>query len=410
MKLARCFKLVLILLLFVISLCGYAQANSSYNFDTTKIEELRIRDGLPNFFDKLKTEKEITVGYIGGSITKAEGWRVKSFEWLEKQYPKVKFKHVNAALSGTGADIGAARLQEFVLPYHPDLLFVEYRVNASGIKAHQGIEGIVRRIKAANPETDICFVYTLGIWMTKTLSAGKQTRYGSKMEEIANYYGIPSIDFAPEVLQLLKADKLSFKVPKKEKGKLWFTKDNCHPTEEGHDLYRDIIARSFIKMSKQNVGKTSFKKLPEPIYQDHYNKARFLALSTKKMNDKWEVVDVDNDEIYNVKNYRTKMMMGEAVIKTNKVGASYTVTWNGPYLGYSTLPNGKDITIAISVDGNEPEIVTFNGNAKYRGRTSSKMSYVKQQSSGSHTATFTVRELGGENYFYLGQFMELKPE
>ena len=57
-----------------------------------------MRDGLPNFFHKLKTEKEVRVAYIGGSITKAEGWRVRSSEWLKEQNPEIQIIAVEPPL------------------------------------------------------------------------------------------------------------------------------------------------------------------------------------------------------------------------------------------------------------------------------------------------------------------------
>ncbi|MEM6831849.1 MAG: SGNH/GDSL hydrolase family protein, partial [Bacteroidota bacterium] len=193
----------LVLFLFSLSL-SFLHVTHGHSPDPTTIQELRIRNGLPNFFRKLASKKEVKVAYLGGSITKANGWRTKSFEWLEKQYPQVTFKQINAAIGGTNSDFGACRLDEYVLQYQPDLLFVEYRVNSGGNKPERAIEGIVRRTKAANPETDICFVYTLGEWMIETLAQGKQTWYGTKMERIANHYGIPSIDYAPEVIGQLE--------------------------------------------------------------------------------------------------------------------------------------------------------------------------------------------------------------
>ena len=50
-------------------------------------EELRSRDGLPNFFYKIEAKQLVRVAYLGGSITAAEGWRVKSLDWLKQQYP-----------------------------------------------------------------------------------------------------------------------------------------------------------------------------------------------------------------------------------------------------------------------------------------------------------------------------------
>ena len=60
--------------------------------------ECTVRGGLPNVLAKWKTGKEVRIGYLGGSITAAPGWRVKSLKWLQEQYPAAKISEINAAI------------------------------------------------------------------------------------------------------------------------------------------------------------------------------------------------------------------------------------------------------------------------------------------------------------------------
>ena len=55
--------------------------------------EVRVRDGIPNLLRKAKSGdgREIRVAYLGGSITAAPGWRVKSLEAFRKRYPAVEW-------------------------------------------------------------------------------------------------------------------------------------------------------------------------------------------------------------------------------------------------------------------------------------------------------------------------------
>ena len=47
--------------------------------------ELHARGGLPNAFGKMERGEAVTVAYFGTSVTDAPGWRVLSFEWLQRQ-------------------------------------------------------------------------------------------------------------------------------------------------------------------------------------------------------------------------------------------------------------------------------------------------------------------------------------
>lgn len=71
-----------ILLLLILITCGdttaLAQASLSAN-----LVEFHPRGNLPNFFKKIKSGKEVTIAYIGGSITEAvNGWSDKTFNWF----------------------------------------------------------------------------------------------------------------------------------------------------------------------------------------------------------------------------------------------------------------------------------------------------------------------------------------
>src|SRR4051794_5378254 len=113
----------LFLVCFTLQVCVTTHAS-------TLPEEFTARKGLPNFLWKLlHTKDTVTIAYLGGSITEAKnGWRDQTFAWLQKQYPKVAFKQIDAAIGGTPSSLGAYRLNEHVLKYKPDLLFVEFAV------------------------------------------------------------------------------------------------------------------------------------------------------------------------------------------------------------------------------------------------------------------------------------------
>ncbi len=136
--------------------------------------ECRERGGLPNFFAKLRHGSEVRIAYLGGSITEQEGWRPKSLSWFRQQFPAAKISEINAAIGGTGSDLGVFRLKHDVLEHQPDLLFVEFAVNDAGApvqQIHRCIEGIVRQTWRHDPTTDICLVYTLAGNMLQTRPA-----------------------------------------------------------------------------------------------------------------------------------------------------------------------------------------------------------------------------------------------
>ena len=259
--------------------------------------ECRERGGLPDFVAKLRAGAEVRIAYLGGSITAQEGWRPKTLKWFREQFPNARVSEINAAIGGTGSDLGVFRLQHDVLEHKPDLLFVEFAVNDGGTPPEQiyrCMEGIVRQTWRQDPATDICFIYTLEGDMLKTLQQGRFPRAASAMEKVADHYGIPSIHLGVEVARLEKAGKLIFKgdKPKTEDekaavgDKILFSPDGVHPfTDSGHQLYLEAVVRSYEKL--QGVGKPGPHALPAPYVTDNWEAARMAPLSQAKLSTGW---------------------------------------------------------------------------------------------------------------------------
>ncbi len=271
----------------------------------SKIENppgLSQRGGCPQFFGKLKAKEPVTIVYFGGSITNHPGYRVFSEEWFKSQYPESKITTVNAGIGGTGSDLGVFRMDQDVLEYNPDLVFVEFAVNDGGMDSLvicHSMEGIVRKIKKHNPQTDICFLYTVNQGMLNDLMQGRLCKSMRCMENIAEYYHIPSINFAINVINLVKKDSLIFKGEKGKNysGKMVFSEDGTHPTFDcGHKIYTKTLTQSMLAMEKMKAAKT-VKKLKSELYPGNYERAKSISVSEFRKSSGWKVVPTD-DRIY----------------------------------------------------------------------------------------------------------------
>src|SRR5882757_3410631 len=175
------------------------------------VQECRPRAGLPNFLAKAATSgADVKVAYFGGSITAQNGWRPKTLAYFQKTWPGAKFSEINAAIGGTGSDLGVFRLAQDVLVKKPDLIFVEFAVNDGGAGPDQirrCMEGIVRQTWRTLPDCDLCFVYTLTEALAKPMLEGSFPRAAATMEGVADRYGIPSIHMAVDVARLAKEGK-----------------------------------------------------------------------------------------------------------------------------------------------------------------------------------------------------------
>ena len=369
--------------------------------DPKMAEELRARDGLPNFFAKLAAGGPVRIAYLGGSITAANGWRPKSFAWFKARYPNVELIEINAAISGTGSDYGACRIATDVLSKNPDLVFMEHRVNGGGGFEAKSVEGIVRQIWRKNPRTDICLVYTISQGMLKDLQAGKQTSFGAIMETVANAYGIPSIDLGVEIAKREKAGALIFKSDAAVAGKLVFSKDGVHPGDEGHDVYRDVIARSMLAMKSQDQPKAH--RLPTPLETRCWETASLVPITHAVLGAGWKAVDAKTDAIYREDFGRTDAMLRGA-LKCDKAGETITFKWNGTAIGFSDIPQGSGMEAEVTIDQSHSPITIKRPQTDSKRRYA-RFFYLPEQSPGEHTAVLRVKQLPEGMSFYAGQIL-----
>jgi len=278
------------------------------DFPLVTAQECHPRDGLPNFLAKVNTPgAEVRIGYLGGSITAQNGWRPKTLAHFQKTYPTAKISEINAAIGGTGSDLGVCRLKQDVLDHKPDLMFVEFAVNDGGASPNQifkCMEGIVRQTWRTFPDCDICFVYTVTEALVPALLEGNFQRSASAMEKIADHYGIPTIHMGLEVAKLAKAGKLLWKakLPKTDEekravgDKFVFAPDSVHPhAETGHELYLQAIVRSWDPITAASKAKGAHV-LAAPFIETNYERAQLLPITQATLSDGFVVLDAKTDD------------------------------------------------------------------------------------------------------------------
>lgn len=391
--------------------------------------ECRAREGIPNALAKLRAGQEVRIAYFGGSITEARnGWREKTLAWFRSEFPQAKVVEINAAISGTGSDYGAIRLVSDVLAKKPDLVFVEFRVNGCANFPYQTAEGIVRQTRVKSPETDVCFVYTISKHLLGSLAAGRQTEFGAVMEHVCDRYGLPSIDFAPEIVNRLKDPSTFVFEPTKnalsaeaiqmddrakkaatdpDRGKLVFAQDGVHPGAAGHDIYRDVVARSMKNLIFPVSVKSGPHALPRRLCPNSWMETTTVPAKAVLTGPDWTpIADPRKDPVYGDTYGRTERML-RGGCATTKSGATFRIRWTGNALGFSDIPQAKKgekpIVISVSVDGGKP--FTWRRVRSAESRIYSRFVYLPELEWGEHEAVFTVVDVPAGQRCILGQFL-----
>ena len=213
----------------------------------------------------LTQKKAFNVAYYGGSITQGAGasdeeatsWRALTTAWLKSAYPDATITEIEAASGGTGTYFGKVRADFELLNYNPDLVFIEFAVNdniehKTTAQSKENLEIIIRKCYQKNPNIDIVFIYTC------TAGSGTNNTYTKAFDEVANHYGLPTINVG--------------KALTKAGGKLtdYFIDDQVHPNDKGYRIMADeVIAQMTAMLAAAGSPKSlTAHQNPQPLKEN----------------------------------------------------------------------------------------------------------------------------------------------
>lgn len=232
------------------------------------------------FENMMKAGEPLSVAFLGGSITWGAcasdqgrtSYRALVSAYLEKTYPDAHLKFIDAAIGGTPSKLGVFRIDRDVIPYKPDLTFIEFAVNdGDAADSLETMEGIIRKLTKSNPEMAI-FIIIVG--------AGKHEKYTShqhqKHIDLANYYNLPYADVCGPVKKGIADGTINTED---------ILDDGCHPNDTGYKLYADIINESFANALTAEGEAATF---PGPMTANRYEPAKMLELAKLADLGDWE--------------------------------------------------------------------------------------------------------------------------
>lgn len=381
-------------------------AKTGYTIQQAIAQEIGFLN-LKNTLYKLKVDKKLTIGYIGGSITVGVGasdwknsYRELTTQWFKQQFPDAEIVEINAAWSGTTSELGAHRTQQHFLTYNPqhvpDLVFVEFAVNdyalATSVDETEqkiptyAMEGIVRQIWQKNPKADIVFIYTTTEGQAKSSYDNNQISPSIiAHERVADYYHIPSINVGKVLWEKVKNEEGNWKQ---------YLPDTVHPNDAGYKVYTDEIV-NFLREKLENRQPPLFitwKKLPLVQSVIDYSKAR--------LKNAWEIEDrsgwtLDNQDFQNHPNS----------ISSSTEGQTLTFNFKGTQIGvlYQSSPEGG--IIESFVDGKPYKEISTKSHVPMGMGTA----IARELSPGEHTLLLKIKKNpNGGSKVKIGAFMIFK--
>lgn len=224
-----------------------------------------------NVMKKAANGEEITIGYIGGSIT--EGltagadlcWAKLTYDALCEMFPDTKINYVNAGLSGTPSILGVVRAERDLFgDKKPDIVFIEFAVNDGGEQMNKNCyESLVK--KSLDKENDPAVVLLFTVL---------KNRYSCQpwMKTVGEHYNLPMISLGNVLNPMFDAGYMEW-----EK----YSDDESHPNIWGHELVKDFIMNYFEQVkaiAEETDTAPKNPALPESaLYSTDYANMEYLG-------------------------------------------------------------------------------------------------------------------------------------
>lgn len=227
--------------------------------------------------EKAERGEDVTLAYIGGSITQGAGaipinsecYAYKSCRNFAKRFGKGDNVHyVKAGVGGTPSELGMLRFERDILrdgKITPDIVVVEFAVNDEGdeTKGHC-YESLVRKILMLPnaPAVILLFAVFADDW-------NLQERLGV----VGERYHLPMVSVRDAVSPQFRLKAGEGRVLSKNQ----FFYDMFHPTNAGHTIMADCLTYCFEKAKEQGGSAgPAWETLPDPVIGGEFEQVRLL--------------------------------------------------------------------------------------------------------------------------------------
>lgn len=219
---------------------------------------------LKKVIEKCKRGEDVTIAYIGGSITQGAGGKpINTMCYAYRSYAAFcemfspcggdNVHYVKAGVGGTPSELGMIRYDRDVTKdgeIKPDLVVIEFAVNDEGDET-EGVsfESLVMKILQAEhaPAVLLNFAVFMSDWNLQ-----------DRLQPIGERYELPMVSVKDAVVPQFEESHV---ITKRQ-----FFYDIYHPTNDGHRIMADCIAYLFDAVDKEEMAAEDISLDKEPVY------------------------------------------------------------------------------------------------------------------------------------------------
>ena len=219
---------------------------------------------LKKVIEKAKAGEDVTIAYIGGSITQGAGGKpihTKCYSHISYQAFCNLFSpsngenvhYVKAGVGGTPSEFGMVRYERDVCKdgeIKPDLVIIEFAVNDEGDET-EGVcfESLVMKVLQAEnkPAVLLNFAVFMNDWNLQ-----------DRLQPIGERYELPMVSVKDAVSPQFEQSNV---ITKRQ-----YFYDIYHPTNDGHRIMGDCIGYLFEQVDKEEMAKEDISLDKKPVY------------------------------------------------------------------------------------------------------------------------------------------------
>jgi len=310
----------------------------------------QIRGGIPNsqyFFKNDKVGNQYLF-FIGDSVLNGTGLKDAGLRYsaqmvngFKKHFPDAgprETRHIQPGGSWFGlyrCSRGQPVFGEVICSGHLAILdFAADDRDAEISQVKTAVEGVIRQITLYRATHSRILVYTLTPEMLKAYQAGQTPEYIAVCEQVAEHYGVPSLNLAKYAADKIKSGAITFDA---------FSADGINPTDAGAKIYAEAVA-AFVDalMAAYPVPeKPAAYKLPPPLFPETDDSGRIVAYEDPqvKQTGTWKPGQASP-----VGPFRHLLV-------SDQPGASLTLAFKGSEIGIIDVVDKDSATYEYAVDG-----------------------------------------------------------
>ena len=333
-------KKALFCAVLIASITGTSMAENFY----------KIRNGVQNSQHFWKNDR---VGnqycfYLGNSVINATGLKDKNLRYsqhihqgIKKHFPDANPREVRQPYPGGSwfalyrSSRGQPVFGEKICSGH--LAILDFAADDRSIpidEAKLNIEAMLRQVTLYRSTHSTILVLTLTPEMLEAYKAGKVPEYVKVSEQIADHYGIPTLNLAKYAADAIISGKISFEN---------FSKDGINPTDAGAKIYAEATDKFMdaLLTAFPIPEKVTRKKLPKPLFPETNDQARIVAYEDPvvKRSGSWQPGQASP-----IKPFRHLLV-------SEKAGDSLTLKFKGSEIGIIDVVSKESGSYKFSVDG-----------------------------------------------------------